>query len=122
MSTPKPRTTYFSNGQALERPPFTVRVSRLFNDAYSFLGLYTVSLFSLDPYGAAQHSQFNIHRSSTNSGLRGRGSGSFFGGGGGGGGGDSGPGYDYGSGCGGGGARRIGRVDDVRGPECGSCR
>ncbi|KAJ5404610.1 hypothetical protein N7509_004481 [Penicillium cosmopolitanum] len=121
MSTPKPRATYFSNGQALERPPFTVRVSRFFNDAYSFIGLYTVSLFSLDPYGAAQNSQFNIHRPSTNSGLRGRGPSSYFGGGGGGGGGDSGPGYDYGSGCGGG-ARRIGRVDDVRGPECGSCR
>ncbi|OQE26766.1 hypothetical protein PENSTE_c005G01865 [Penicillium steckii] len=110
MSTPKPKTTYFSNGQALERPPLSVRVSRFFNDAYSFVGLYAVSLFSLDPYGAAQQSQFNIHRARTTSGNRARGGGSGFYGGG-----ESGPGYDY-PGC-----TRIGRVDDVRGPECGSC-
>ncbi|KAJ5085011.1 hypothetical protein N7532_009782 [Penicillium argentinense] len=115
MSAAKPRTTYFSNGQTLERPPLSVRVSRFINDAYGFLGLYAVSLFSLDPYAAAESSQFNIHRPNSSSGSRPlNGRTNYYGGGGGGSGGGGGPGSGSG--------RRIGRVDDVRGPECGSCR
>lgn len=78
----------------------------------------------LDPYTAAQNSRFNIQntrasavpRRSGGSGGLGGGSGSGKGDGGGGGGG--GPGSFGGGGPG----RRIGRVDDVRAPECGSCR
>ncbi|KAJ5819842.1 hypothetical protein N7474_005433 [Penicillium riverlandense] len=121
MSTNKPKTPYFSNGQALQSPPLTVRASRFAESVYNFLGLYVVSFFSLDPYAAAQNSQFNIHRPRTSATPRSRWGGgssssSFWGpgGGGGGGGGGSGPGSGPG--------RRIGRVDDVRGPECGSCR
>ncbi|KAJ5797864.1 uncharacterized protein N7503_007160 [Penicillium pulvis] len=116
MSPQKPQTTYFSNGQALSSPPFSVRVSRFFESVYLFFGLYLVSFFSLDPHTAAQNSSFNIHRPKTPSGSRkpfGGSSGSYGSGGGGGGGGGGGPG---------GPGRRIGRVDDVRGPECGSCR
>ncbi|KAJ5162150.1 hypothetical protein N7492_007542 [Penicillium capsulatum] len=115
MPDQKPRTTYFSNGQALQSPPLSVRLTRFFESVYTFLGLYFVSLFSLDPYTAAQNSQFNIYRPKNSGGPRSRwggSSGSYGPGGGGGGGG--GPGSGPG--------RRIGRVDDVRGPECKSCQ
>ncbi|KAJ5623128.1 hypothetical protein N7490_011733 [Penicillium lividum] len=110
MSTKKPQTPYFSNGQVLSSPPFSVRVSRFLESVYVFFGLYLVSFFSLDPYLAAQNSSFNIHQPKTRNGSRGPtggGSGSYGsgGGGGGGGGGPGGPG------------KRIGRVDDVRGPD-----
>ncbi|KAJ5306272.1 hypothetical protein N7508_005287 [Penicillium antarcticum] len=66
----------------------------------------------LDSYKAAEESSFNINRSSNSYTTRPRwGGSSSYGGGGGGGGG--GPGS---------GPRRVGRVDDVRAPECGSCR
>ncbi|KAJ5726172.1 uncharacterized protein N7483_007529 [Penicillium malachiteum] len=102
MSSQKPQATYFSNGQALSSPPFSVRLMRFFEGVYVFLGLYIVSLFSLDPYAAAQNSRFNIHRPKSSSGSRNprdgnSGSSGFGGGGGGGGGGPGGPG------------RRIGR-------------
>ncbi|KAJ5288832.1 hypothetical protein N7478_001862 [Penicillium angulare] len=113
MSSQKPSTTYFSNGRALSKVPFTVRLTRFFEGVYVFLGLYFVSLFSLDPYVAARSSQFNIHRSKTSNRSAGGGSSSSYGPGGGGGGGGGGPG---------GPGRRIGRVDDVRGPECRSCQ
>ncbi|KAJ5594272.1 uncharacterized protein N7459_000480 [Penicillium hispanicum] len=110
MSSGKPRTAYFSNGQALQSPPLTVRLTRFFEGVYVFVGLYLVSLFSLDPYTAAQNSQFNIHRPKTSgSNPRWGGPGSYGPGGGGGGGGGSGPGSGPG--------RRIGRVDDIRGPD-----
>ncbi|KAL6245457.1 hypothetical protein RBB50_007456 [Rhinocladiella similis] len=114
-----------SSGHVLETPPLTARISRLGDDIYNFLGLYFVSLFSLDPYTAAQNSQFNtrgrpnayqertrwggVNRTGgpAGGGGSGRGGGSGFGGGGGG----------SGSGAG----RRFGGIDDVRAPECGSC-
>ncbi|KAJ5652171.1 hypothetical protein N7507_009597 [Penicillium longicatenatum] len=68
MSSQKPQTAYFSNGQALSSPPFSVRVSRFFEGVYVFFGLYLVSFFSLDPYSAAQNSSFNIHRPKTSNG------------------------------------------------------
>ncbi|KAJ5198078.1 uncharacterized protein N7498_007195 [Penicillium cinerascens] len=117
MSTPKRQQTYFSNGQALQSPPFSVRITRFLERAYIFLGLYFVSLFSLDVYASAQASQFNIYNNkrASNGSRFGVSSGSW-GGGGSGGGGPPGPGSGPG--------RRIGRVDDVRGPECGggTCR
>ncbi|OQD76893.1 hypothetical protein PENDEC_c003G06239 [Penicillium decumbens] len=106
MSSQKRQQTYFSNGQALQSPPFTVRITRFFESLYTFLGLYFVSLFSLDVYAAAQASQFNIYNRQTASNSRSRFSGSPGTLGGGGGGGPPGPGSGPG--------RRIGRVDDVR--------
>lgn len=71
--------------------------------------------YQLDPYSAAQNSQFNVSRSGNKYGSRPRwgsgGSGSGYGGGG-----PGGPG-----GGGGFGPKRIGRIDDIRAPECGSC-
>ncbi len=65
MATPNPppkpagkRSYISSSGNVLETPPFSARLSRLGDDMYNFLGLYFVSLFSLDPYTAAQGSQF----------------------------------------------------------------
>ncbi|BDD63364.1 hypothetical protein MAP00_008263 [Monascus purpureus] len=114
---PEIKNTYLSNGQILQSPPLSVRITRFFENVYFFLGLYFVSLFSLDPYTAAQNSQFNITRPVNKHNTRPRWGGSAgssgYGGGGGG------PG---GSGPRGPGPRRIGRVDDIRAPECGSCR
>ncbi|KAB8077131.1 hypothetical protein BDV29DRAFT_67994 [Aspergillus leporis] len=110
---PEKPKTYLSNGQVVGRPPLWIRINTFIDNVYLFLGLYFVSLFSLDPYTAAQNSQFNITRPENNSNTRprwGGGGGSGAGGGGGGG------------GPGGFGPRRIGRVDDIRGPECKSCR
>ncbi|KAK2757985.1 hypothetical protein FQN54_004391 [Arachnomyces sp. PD_36] len=127
MATPSSKSRpYFSNGQALETPPLSVRFSRMLEAIYTFFGLYVVSLFSLDPYSAAQNSRFNIHNTRASSAPR-RSGGSGFGGWGGGGGGGKGDGGGGGGGGGGsfgggGPGRKIGRVDDVRAPECGSCR
>ncbi|PYI17085.1 hypothetical protein BO86DRAFT_388343 [Aspergillus japonicus CBS 114.51] len=115
---PEPRT-YVSGGRVLGSPPLTVRVSRFFESVYVFLGLYLVSFFSLDPYAAAQNSQFNIHRKGNPSGPTSRWG--LFGGGGSGGPGGGGGGGGPGGGPRGFGPRKIGRVDDVRGPECKSC-
>ncbi|KAB8236852.1 putative RNA methyltransferase-domain-containing protein [Aspergillus alliaceus] len=105
-STPK---TYMSNGQVLDSPPFWVRINRFIDNVYLFLGLYFVSLFSFDAYTAAQNSKFNINRFENHPNTRPRWGGS----------GGSGSGGSGGGGPGGGfGPRRIGRVDDIRGPEC----
>ncbi|KAF3390446.1 hypothetical protein F1880_009189 [Penicillium rolfsii] len=91
-------------------PPLTVRLNRFTESVYLFIGLYLVSLFAFDSEASAQGSQFNIHnrntayRNSTEWGARTSSSGSNVRRGGDG----TGP--------------RIGRVDDVRGPECKSCR
>ncbi|KIY00251.1 uncharacterized protein Z520_03936 [Fonsecaea multimorphosa CBS 102226] len=114
-----------SSGHILETPPLSARILRLSDSLYNFLGLYFVSLFSLDPYTAAQNSQFNTRGrpnayqerprwsgGGTNRlGGGGGGSSSTWGRGGGGG----------GSSGGNGGTRRMGGIDDVRAPECGSC-
>ncbi|KAK5253374.1 hypothetical protein LTR16_005148, partial [Cryomyces antarcticus] len=116
-------------------PPISARIQGFFGSAYVFLALYFTTLFSvctihlvtsnkfeylrlqLDPYAAAEASPFNTkNRSASRSGApRKLGWGSF-GGGSGGGSGGSGPG---GPGSGG---RKLGRVDDIRGPECKSCQ
>ncbi|RAL10587.1 uncharacterized protein BO97DRAFT_406838 [Aspergillus homomorphus CBS 101889] len=115
---PEPRT-YVSGGRVLGSPPLSVRASRFLESIYVFLGLYIVSFFSTDPYGAARDSSFNIHRSArTPSGNKSRWGLGF---GGGSSGGSGGPGGGGPGGPGGSGPRRIGRVDDVRGPECKSC-
>lgn len=125
-SSKKP-TYISSSGQTLDSLPLTARLNRIADSAYNFLGLYFVSLLSLDPYTAAQNSRFNTRgpgrnvnantnaaaRSAPRQGGGGSGGGLFGGGrlGGGGGGG----------GAGNGAGRRMGTVNDVRGPECGSC-
>ncbi|EGD86193.1 hypothetical protein H112_07123 [Trichophyton rubrum D6] len=107
---------YVSNGHVLENPPLSAKIRRLFQWLYMFFGLYFVSLFSFTPYAAAEASQFNI-KNPSNRDPRNRNRGIGRGGGGGGGG-----GYDRRGGGGGGPSKRIGRVDDVRGPECKSCQ
>ena len=106
------------------RPPLSARFARLTDSIYNFIGLYIVSLFSLDPYSAAQNSQFNvIGRPNTYQERLRWGGVNRTGNGGWGGGGGWGSGSDRrGPGGGGGPSRRLGTVDDVRGPECGSCR
>ncbi|EON67643.1 hypothetical protein W97_06786 [Coniosporium apollinis CBS 100218] len=90
-----------------------------------FVMLYLTTLFSLDAYTAAANSPYsrrnrpsNNPRSSWGRSVgRGGGSGGGGYGGGGGGGGPGGPGGSGGSNY----PRKLGQVDDVRGPECGSC-
>jgi hypothetical protein len=71
----------------------------------------------VDSYGAAQSSQFNITSAHNKQSTRSRWNSGIDKGYGGGGGGGGGP-----SGGGGGSGRKIGRVDDIRGPECNSCQ
>jgi len=129
-TTPAPPPYISSSGHLLSTPPPAARLSRLADSAYNFLGLYFVSLFSLDPYTAAQNSQFNTRGRPNAYQERARwsaGGGRVGGGGAGGrpsGGGAGGTGGTGGMGGGaapGSGGRRMGTVDDVRGPECGSC-
>ncbi|KAL8688395.1 MAG: hypothetical protein Q9218_005686 [Villophora microphyllina] len=110
---PAPRP-YVSGGQVLQTPPLSARIRNFIDGSYNFLGLYVTTLFSFDAYAAAEQSPFNIR----NRHVRRTGGASFWrtGSGGGGGGGGSG-----GSSGGADGGRKIGRVDDVRGPECKSC-
>ncbi|KAK7883606.1 hypothetical protein LTR67_011016 [Exophiala xenobiotica] len=111
-----------SSGRLLETPPLSARISRLGDDIYNFLGLYFVSLFSLDPYTAAQNSQFNLRGRPNVYQDRARwGGGVNRAGGGGAGGGPATGGGGGGGGAGAGAGRRFGGIDDVRGPECGSC-
>ncbi|KAF2150451.1 hypothetical protein K461DRAFT_280455 [Myriangium duriaei CBS 260.36] len=122
-------TAYFSNGRALDSLPLTVRAKKALCVVYCFIGLYLTTLFSFDPTTAARASPFAVQNRSP-AAVRG---GHFpkapkpkffFGGGGGSGGGDPrGPGGGPG-GAGGfpGAKRRLGTVDSVRGPECGSCQ
>lgn len=119
----KTPTYISSSGQTLTSLPLQARLNRVVDNVYNFLGLYFVSLLSLDPYAAAQNSRFNTRgpgrgpqAARTGGNTTGSGSG-LFGGGRLGGGGNSGSGPRGG----GGGGRRMGTVDDVRGPECGSC-
>ncbi|CAF9930904.1 MAG: hypothetical protein HETSPECPRED_007742 [Heterodermia speciosa] len=130
-----PARPYLSNGQVLQRclpdpktspnsrsnrkhpsPPLSARLRTLADHSYNTLGLYVSSLFSLDAYAAAEASQFNVNNRSA--GERRGGSSRGYGGSGGGtgGGGGSGPG------SGGSGGKKLGRVDDIRGPECKSCQ
>ncbi|TKA76015.1 hypothetical protein B0A49_02925 [Cryomyces minteri] len=114
---PASNRPYLHKGQMLSSPPISARIQGFIGSAYVFLALYFTTLFSLDPYAAAEASPFNTkNRSASRSGApRKLGWGSL-GGGSGGGSGGSGPG---GPGSGG---RKLGRVDDIRGPECKSCQ
>ncbi|KAK2743439.1 hypothetical protein FQN57_004904 [Myotisia sp. PD_48] len=105
-STKRP---YVSEGQMLDRAPLPVRIVNFAHAVYMFLGLYVVSLFAVNPYASAEQSSFNVTRPRLSQG------GPRFGGGGGGGDDRRGPG-------GGGPGKRVGRVDDIRGPECKSCQ
>ncbi|KIV88141.1 hypothetical protein, variant [Exophiala mesophila] len=121
-STPsKPAAARYisSSGHILETPPLSARLSRFSTDVYNFLGLYIVSLFSLDPYTAAQTSSFNTSGPGRGSGVQSRARW-----------GSAGPATrngntggrpGAGSGGGGGTGRRLGQVNDIREPECGSC-
>ncbi|KAJ5780493.1 hypothetical protein N7457_005653 [Penicillium paradoxum] len=111
MSARPQRPVYFSNGEALQTPPMTVRVRRFVESVYYFLGLYFTSLLSIDAYTAAENSSFNVNNPNYRYQNRSRWGNNISpqgGGGRGGGGGGDGPGF---------GPRRVGRVDDVRGPE-----
>ncbi|KAK5415455.1 hypothetical protein LTR06_003505 [Exophiala xenobiotica] len=110
-----------SSGRLLETPPLSARISRLGDDVYNFLGLYFVSLFSLDPYTAAQNSHFNLRGRPNAYQDRARWGGGVNRTGGAGGGPATGGGEGGGGGAGAGAGRRFGGIDDVRGPECGSC-
>ena len=57
-----------SSGQTLTSLPRTTRLNNLTSTVYNFLGLYVVSLLSLDPYTAAQNSQFNTRGPGRNTG------------------------------------------------------
>ncbi|MCJ1255769.1 hypothetical protein MMC24_003586 [Lignoscripta atroalba] len=115
MSSPgKP---YVSNGQVLQSPPVSVRVRGFLDSATLFFGLYITTLFSLDTYAAGHASAYNINNRVQDGTRTGRG---YFGGGGSGGSG-GGRGGGPGPGSGGGGGRKLGRVDDIREPECKSC-
>ncbi|MCJ1370247.1 hypothetical protein MMC20_001459 [Loxospora ochrophaea] len=107
----KPARPYLSNGQVLESPPLSARIREGLNSASSFFGLYVATLFSLDAYAAGQSSSYNVRNQPPGGMPIGR---SGWGAGGGSGGGGSGPGS-------GGGGKKLGRVDDIRGPECKSC-
>lgn len=57
-----------SSGQTLTSLPLATRLNNLTSTVYNFLGLYVVSLLSLDPYTAAQNSQFNTRGPGRNTG------------------------------------------------------
>ncbi|GAM87131.1 hypothetical protein ANO11243_051520 [Dothideomycetidae sp. 11243] len=120
-----PSTPYFHNGRALASAPLTVQLYKFLCTAYCFIGLYLTTLFSFDPTESARSSPFALRNRSPDDVRRGKfPQPKFFGGGGGGGGGKP-DGRGPGGGGGGGGrpvGKRIGTVDQVRGPECGSCR
>lgn len=83
---------------------------------YDTSGMKLTSHLKLDAYAAAEVSPFNVNsRNAARAGGSVRHGGGNGGGGGGGGGG--GPGF----GGGGGGGKKLGSVDDIRGPECKSC-
>ncbi|KAF3917303.1 hypothetical protein AA313_de0208268 [Arthrobotrys entomopaga] len=114
-SNPNNKTpgTYLHNGQVMNSPPLSARITRLSESAIQFVSLYFVSLLSFDPYAAAESSSFATQNNTAmqGSGARSSGGTTGFGGSAGRPGSDSrGPG------------RRLGTVDQVRGPECGSCQ
>ncbi|KAI9759819.1 MAG: hypothetical protein M1835_000299, partial [Candelina submexicana] len=60
-TTGQPARPYYSQGRALQSPPLAARIRAFCNSIYAFIGLYLVTLFSLDAYASAETSQFNIH-------------------------------------------------------------
>ncbi|KAF3930226.1 hypothetical protein ABW20_dc0104025 [Dactylellina cionopaga] len=93
----------------LPSPPIGARITRFSESAIQFLGLYFVSLLSFDPSAAAEASSFATQNNASMQGnSRGNGTTGF-------------------GGSGGrpdprGGGRRLGTIDSVRAPECGSCQ
>lgn len=53
---------YIHNGQVLDSLPVPARLRSFFNALVVFVGLYLISLFSLDAIPAAENSPFNITR------------------------------------------------------------
>ncbi|KAK6341894.1 hypothetical protein TWF730_001380 [Orbilia blumenaviensis] len=109
-----PPKQYLSSGQVMQSPPLTARITRFSETAIQFIGLYFVTLLSFDSYASAESSSFATHN---NAALQGNGAGS------------GGSGFGGGSGGGSGGrsdprgpGRRLGTIDAVRAPECGSCQ
>ncbi|KAI2604816.1 thioredoxin [Hypoxylon fragiforme] len=51
-----------SGGQTLGGRPWKFSPFHIFNAILTFFGLYFASLFSFDPYKAAESSSFNVHR------------------------------------------------------------
>ncbi|KAI9799300.1 MAG: hypothetical protein M1825_004793 [Sarcosagium campestre] len=114
MSTPiRP---YVSRGQVLQSPPLSVRLGESIGSIYNFLGLYLISLFSLNPFAAAEQSRFNLTSSRNRNGssssgrLGGSGSGGSGSNGGNGGGGSGGSGRRPPPG---GGGRKLGSLADL---------
>ncbi|PSK34846.1 hypothetical protein B9Z65_1429 [Elsinoe australis] len=119
------KPTYISAGRALSSPPLSAQIRSYLSLAYCFLGLYFTTLFSLDSTSAAANSSF-ARRNGTGASAGGRSSFPkprmpFFGGGSGGSG-NGGNGRGPPGGGSGRGGRKLGTVDDVRGPECKSCQ
>ncbi|KAK6522060.1 hypothetical protein TWF281_002629 [Arthrobotrys megalospora] len=105
-----PQKQYLSNGQVMQSPPLTARITRFSESAIQFIGLYFVSLLSFDSYASAESSSFATQNNAAlqGSGSRGNGTTGF--------GGSAGRPDPRGPG------RRLGTVDSVRAPECGSCQ
>ncbi|EPS36835.1 hypothetical protein H072_9613 [Dactylellina haptotyla CBS 200.50] len=113
-NTNKSGNTYLSSGQVLTSPPLTARITRFSESAIQFFGLYFVSLLSFDAYSAAENSSFATQNNTSMQGSGARTSGGS-------------TGFGGGSGSGGrpdprGPGQRLGTIDQVRGPECGSCK
>ncbi|KAK6496399.1 hypothetical protein TWF481_002419 [Arthrobotrys musiformis] len=106
-----PQKQYIANGQTMQSPPLTTRLTRFSESAIQFIGLYFVTLLSFDSYGSAESSSFATQN---NAALQGNGSSSS--------GGTTGFGGNAGRPDPRGPGRRLGTVDSVRGPECGSCK
>lgn len=68
LSTVKPQRLYSTPGRTLSgsgsqaRSNIVFSPQSLFDTIIGFLGLYFMSLFSIDPYRSAEASAFNIHR------------------------------------------------------------
>ncbi|KAI1343472.1 thioredoxin [Xylariaceae sp. FL0016] len=60
-------------GQTLGGRPWKFSPFHIMNAILTFFGLYIVSLFSFDPYKAAERSDFNLNRPSISSGASGSG-------------------------------------------------
>ncbi|KAL1301498.1 hypothetical protein AAFC00_005742 [Neodothiora populina] len=56
-------STYLGGGQVTSGAPFGAKLQSFLDALYVFLGLYFISLFSFDPYAAAEASPFNTKNS-----------------------------------------------------------
>ncbi|KAF3941334.1 hypothetical protein ABW19_dt0203298 [Dactylella cylindrospora] len=109
MSNSSGNNTYLHNGQVLQSRPLTARITGFSESVIQFVGLYFSTLLSFDAQASAESSSFATHNNPSLAGSS-RGSGSAGFGGGAGRSDPRGPG------------RRLGTIDQVRGPECKSCQ